>query len=177
MEDFAKFFCLNQKRWTLIYVNFSTAIIMLNLSFISINSIKSLNLLKKLLFLFHSRKALLLKSLFHHEWSKVKPKRRPDSCHLELFELKTSHIQRFVNFLFYSTQGGIHYCELIGGQNFVTPSSCVDKNRHSCIGMPIPWRFSFLGDSGYQGLHFFVPQGFRDLEDIPRGPWYGTFLA
>ena len=38
------------------------------------------------------------------------------------------------------------------------------------IGMPIPRRFSFLGDSGNRGLHFFIPRGFGDLEPIPRGP-------
>ena len=36
--------------------------------------------------------------------------------------------------------------------------------------MPIPRQFSFLGDSGNRGLHFFIPRGFGDLEPIPRGP-------
>ena len=36
--------------------------------------------------------------------------------------------------------------------------------------MPIPRRFSFLGDSGNRGLQFFIPRGFGDLEPIPRGP-------
>ena len=40
----------------------------------------------------------------------------------------------------------------------------------SRLGMPIPRRFSFLGDSGNRGLHIFIPQGSRDLEPIPRGP-------
>ena len=38
------------------------------------------------------------------------------------------------------------------------------------LGMPIHRRFSFLGDSGNRGLHFFIPRGFGDLEPIPRGP-------
>ena len=38
------------------------------------------------------------------------------------------------------------------------------------LGMPIPRRFSFLGDSGNRGLQFFIPRGFGDLESIPRGP-------
>ena len=40
----------------------------------------------------------------------------------------------------------------------------------SKLGMPIPRRFSFLGDSGNRGLLFFIPRGFEDLEPIPRGP-------
>jgi hypothetical protein len=31
-------------------------------------------------------------------------------------------------------------------------------------------RFSFLGDSGNRGLHFFIPQGLGNLGPIPRGP-------
>ena len=38
------------------------------------------------------------------------------------------------------------------------------------VGMPIPRRFSFLGDSGNRGLHFFIPRGSGNLEPIPRGP-------
>ena len=46
------------------------------------------------------------------------------------------------------------------------------KTRHItlCIGMPILWRFSFLGDSGNRGLHFFIPRGSGNLEPIPQGP-------
>ena len=40
----------------------------------------------------------------------------------------------------------------------------------SQLGMPIPRQFSFLGDSGNWGLHFFIPRGFGDLEPILRGP-------
>ena len=35
------------------------------------------------------------------------------------------------------------------------------------LGMPIPRRFSFLGN---RGLHFFIPRGSGNLEPIPRGP-------
>ena len=37
--------------------------------------------------------------------------------------------------------------------------------------MPMPCRFSFLGDLGNQGLHFFISWGSGNLEPIPRGPW------
>ena len=41
----------------------------------------------------------------------------------------------------------------------------------SQLGMPILRRFSFLGDSGNRGFHFFIPRGSGNLEPISRGPW------
>ena len=57
-------------------------------------------------------------------------------------------------------------------QLYVDEASRSRKLLHNglTVDMPIPQRFSLLGDSGNRGLHFFIPRGSLDLEPIPRGP-------